>query len=95
MNDLPGAEEFNNIAYVWVVAQTQDIVVGDAGLLLWCNHKSATLLRKMALNRIGDAVNLALKAFQCLLQGFPVYVQIAGGQLSQGQHLLQGVLNFT
>jgi len=48
----------------------------------------------MALNRIGDAVDLALEAFQCLLQNLPVYVQIAGGQLGQGQHLFQGTLDF-
>ena len=48
----------------------------------------------MALNRVRDAVNFTLKPLQGLLQRSPVYVQIAGGQLGQGQHLLQGALDF-
>ena len=38
---------------------------------------------------VRNAVDFVLKAFQRLLQRGPVYVQIAGGQVGQGQHLLQ------
>lgn len=34
--DLPRAEEPDDIIYVRVVTETEDIVIGDAGLLLCC-----------------------------------------------------------
>ena len=42
MHNLPLAQELDNVIYVRVVAQAEDVVVGNAGLLLWCNHASAT-----------------------------------------------------
>ena len=32
------AEELYGVVDVGVVGEAQDVVVGDAGLLLWCNH---------------------------------------------------------
>ena len=96
VDHLPLAQELDNVVYVRIVAEAQDVIVGDAGFLLWCNHESATSYRKWrknTLNCVRNAVNLALEAFQRLLQCGPVYVQIAGGQAGQSQHLLQGALN--
>lgn len=45
---LPLAQELDNVVYVRVIAEAQDVIVGDAGFLLWCNHESATLLQKTA-----------------------------------------------
>ena len=39
---LPLAQELDNVVYVRVIAEAQDVIVGDAGFLLWCNHASAT-----------------------------------------------------
>ena len=36
VNDLPLPQEFNDIINVRIIGQTQDIVIGDAGLLLCC-----------------------------------------------------------
>ena len=36
--DFPLAEEFDGVADVGIVDEAQDIVVGDARLLFWCNH---------------------------------------------------------
>lgn len=36
VNDLPFPQEFNDIINVRIIGQTQDIVIGDAGLLLCC-----------------------------------------------------------
>ena len=38
MDDLPLAEEFDGLADVGIVTEAEDVVVGHAGLLLWCNH---------------------------------------------------------
>ena len=40
--DLPFTQKPDSVTDVWVIAQAQNIVVGYASLLLWCNHKSAT-----------------------------------------------------
>ena len=34
--DLPGTEEADDVVYVGIVAEAEDIVVGNAGLLLCC-----------------------------------------------------------
>ena len=34
MHDLPLAEELDGLSYVGIVAEAEDVVVGDAGLLL-------------------------------------------------------------
>ena len=48
MHDLPGAQELDDVVDVRVVAEPQDVVVGDAGLLL----------RRQVLGQIGDQVAL-------------------------------------
>lgn len=42
MHDFPGAQELDDIVDIRVVAEPQDVVVGDAGLLLCCNHIRTT-----------------------------------------------------
>ena len=42
VNNFPGPEKFDDVADVRVVGEAEDIVVGYAGFLLWCNHESAT-----------------------------------------------------
>ena len=39
---LPLAQELDDVVHVRVVAEAEDVVVGHPGLLLWCNHESAT-----------------------------------------------------
>ena len=36
MHDFPGAQELDDIVDIRIVAEPQDVVVGDAGLLLCC-----------------------------------------------------------
>ena len=48
MHDLPGAQEFDDIVDIRVVTEPQDVVIGDAGLLL----------RRQVLGQIGDQVAL-------------------------------------
>ena len=38
MHDLPLSEELDGLSYVGVIAEAQNVVVGDSCLLLWCNH---------------------------------------------------------
>ena len=38
MDDLALAQVLDGIAHVGIVNKTEDVVVGDARLLLWCNH---------------------------------------------------------
>ena len=35
MNDLPFPEEFDDVVDVGIVAEPEDVVIGDPGLLLW------------------------------------------------------------
>ena len=42
MNDLPFPEEADGIAHVRFLHQTQDVVVGGAGFLLWGDLVSTT-----------------------------------------------------
>ena len=96
VDDFPFPQEADHVVHIRIVRQAQDVVVGKAGLLLWCNHESATSCRKwrkIKSNGVRNAIDFVLKAFQRLLQRSPVYVQIAGGQAGQGQHLLQSALN--
>lgn len=37
MDNLPGPKEFNGVADVRVVGEAENVVVGNAGLLLWCD----------------------------------------------------------
>ena len=37
MHHLPLAQEFDDVVYIRIVAQTEDVVVGHPGLLLWCD----------------------------------------------------------
>ena len=42
MHDLTLTQIFNGITHVGIVTQTQNVVVGDASLLLWCYLVCAT-----------------------------------------------------
>ena len=42
MHNLTLTQELDRISYVGIVAQTQNIVVGDSRLLLWCYLVCAT-----------------------------------------------------
>ena len=42
VHDLPLAQEFDGIVDVRIIAQTKDIIVSDAGLLLCCNDGRTT-----------------------------------------------------
>ena len=44
VDDLPGPEKLDDIVDVGVIAQPQDVVVGDAGLLLCCDRVRTTFL---------------------------------------------------
>ena len=44
MDDFALAEEFYNVVYVGVITEAQNIVIGDACLLLCYNHVFATFL---------------------------------------------------
>ena len=51
MNDLAFAEEADRVGNVAVIAEAQDVIIGQARLLLCCNGKSATFANKI--NPIG------------------------------------------
>ena len=38
VDDLPLTQEFDHIVHIRIIGQPQDIVIGGAGLLLWCDH---------------------------------------------------------
>ena len=63
MHDLPLAEELDGIPYVGVVAEAEDIVVGDAGFLLCYYHVFAT---KLSLAKVRKF--LILQGFAALLE---------------------------
>ena len=42
MHDLSGAQEFHYVAHIRIVAQAQDVVVGDARFLLCCTFVRTT-----------------------------------------------------
>ena len=42
MNDFTRAQEFNRIAYIGVIGEAQDIIIGGACFLLCCNRVSTT-----------------------------------------------------
>ena len=42
MDNLSLPQEANHIIYIRVIGQSEDVIVSEAGLLLWCNHESAT-----------------------------------------------------
>ena len=44
MDDFPGTQEFNDVVDVRIVRKPQNIVVGDAGLLLCCDRVRTTFL---------------------------------------------------
>ena len=43
MHDLALTEEADDVVHIRVVGKPQDVVVGQAGLLLCCNHIRTTL----------------------------------------------------
>jgi hypothetical protein len=42
VDNLPLPQEADYVVYIRVVGQAEDVIVGEPGLLLWCNHESAT-----------------------------------------------------
>ena len=38
MHDLPLTQEFDGLLHIGIVAETENVVVGDTRFLLWCNH---------------------------------------------------------
>ena len=43
VDDFPGTQEFNDVVDIRIVGEPQNIVVGDAGLLLCCDRTGTTL----------------------------------------------------
>lgn len=48
MDNLPFPEEANDVIYVRVVGQAKDVVIGEAGLLFWCDLVRTTFVRLVA-----------------------------------------------
>ena len=46
VDDLPLAQEADGVVHVRVVGQPQDVVVGETGLLLWCDLVRTTFSGK-------------------------------------------------
>ena len=44
VDDFPGTQEFNDVVDIRIVGEPQNIVVGDAGLLLCCDRVRTTFL---------------------------------------------------
>lgn len=42
VDDLPLPQEADDVVYVGIIAETQDVIVGDPGLLFCCNHIRTT-----------------------------------------------------
>ena len=52
VDDFPLPQEADHVVDIRVVGQAEDVVVGEAGFLLWYNLKSTTLWPKMAKNQV-------------------------------------------
>lgn len=42
MHDLPLPQETDDVVHVGVVGQAEDVVIGQAGFLFWCDGKRTT-----------------------------------------------------
>lgn len=47
MHDLALAQKLNGIAHIGVIGQTQNVIIGHAGLLLCCYHIFATFFHRL------------------------------------------------
>ena len=43
VDDLPLPQEADDVVYVGIIAETQDVIVCDAGFLFWCDSVRTTL----------------------------------------------------
>ena len=44
VDDLPLPQEADDVVHVRIIAETQDVIVCDAGLLFWCDRVRTTFL---------------------------------------------------
>lgn len=42
MHDLPLPKEFDHVVHIRVIAEPQDVVIGDPCFLLWHDHRRTT-----------------------------------------------------
>lgn len=93
MNDLPLSKEANDVAYVWIIRQTKNIVIGEAGLLLCRDLVRTTFSAFSGIQAVRNGVDPVLQAIQDLLKALPVHVAVAGGQFRQQEHLVQDAVD--
>lgn len=79
VDDFPLSQETDDIVDVRVVGKAEDIVVGEAGFLLWCDLVRTTYSDFGRIQAVGNAVNSILQALQDFLEALPVYAAVAGG----------------
>ena len=94
MDNLAFPEEANDIIYVRIVRQAENVVIGEARFLLWCDLVRTTYSAFSGIETICNAVDLVLQAFQGFLKALPIHGAVAGGQLGQKEHLVKGAVNF-
>lgn len=51
MDDLPFPEEFDDVIDIGIIAQAQNVVVGDPRLLLWHNGIKTTIIYRIIGNK--------------------------------------------
>ena len=47
VDDLPLPQEADDVVHVRIIAETQDVIVCDAGLLFWCDSVGTTFSAKV------------------------------------------------
>lgn len=93
MDDFAFPQEADDIVHIRVVGETENVIVGEAGLLLWCDLVRTTYSAFSGIETICNAVDLVLQAFQGFLKALPIHGAVAGGQLGQKEHLVEGAVN--
>lgn len=86
-------QEADDVVHIRVVGETENVVVGESGLLLWCDLVRATYSAFSGIETIRNAVDLVLQAFQGFLKALPVHGAAAGGEFGQKEHLVEGAVN--
>ena len=51
VHDLPLTQEPDCVVHIRVIAETQDVVIGESGLLLWCDLVRTTYLLSKSIRK--------------------------------------------
>lgn len=74
MDNFPLSQETDHIIHVRVVRQTENIVVGEAGLLFWCDLVKTTFSTFSGIQAVCNGVDPVLQTLQDFLEALSVHV---------------------